>query len=249
MAIYRLELNKKLLLEVPEDERNLFFAIAHLQNEIGFSINSVAWSKFVGLEDKNEMEGQIALNFFYLKILAGKLHEGWQLLNKYLFSNKELSLYFNEKSKKDGLECLKRLKKYFSKANAVSNIRNELSFHYNPTELSKHLDAMKDNLSLYLSDENLSNTIYYFAEALSSWAALSKFSNSQNKNPLKIIVEELIEVAGDFSIFNMNFMKVIINKYNPDIWKDVGKEIKITGLRHFKDIRIPAFVDTSKGYI
>ena len=168
---------------------------------------------------------------------------------KYLFSNKELSLYFNEKSKKDGLECLKRLKKYFSKANAVSNIRNELSFHYNPTELSKHLDAMKDNLSLYLSDENLSNTIYYFAEALSSWAALSKFSNSQNKNPLKIIVEELIEVAGDFSIFNMNFMKVIINKYNPDIWKDVGKEIKITGLRHFKDIRIPAFVDTSKGYI
>lgn len=249
MAIYRIELNKEILLGIPEDERNLFLAIAHLQNEIGFSINSVAWSKYVGIEDENEMEGQLALNFFYLKILAGKLHEGWQLLNRYLFSNKKLSLYFNQKSKQDGVESLKRLKKYFSKANAVSNIRNELSFHYNPTELSKHLETKEDKLSLFLSDENLSNTIYYFAEILSSWAVLSKVSNSHNKNPLGIIIEELMAVATDFSILNMNFMEMIIDKYKPDIWKNVEKEIKINGLRHFKDVRIPAFVDTSKGYI
>lgn len=247
MAIYRAKLNKDAMLRIPEKERNIFFALAHLQNEIRFSIDSVAWSKFSDHEDENEFEGQLALNFFYLRILAGKLHEGWQLLNKHLFNNKDLSIDFNNKGSKEGTECLNSIKAYFSKNNTISDIRNKLSFHYNPVELASHLEIMKDNLSLYLSSENGANTIYYFAEALANWAVISKLKNYKNLNPVKEIIEELIEVAGNFSIFIVHFMSYVIRKYEPDIWDERAEKIIIKDLKTFKSIRIPAFTDTSNG--
>jgi hypothetical protein len=248
MSIYRIDLDKEVFLKIPEDERNLFVAIAHLQNEISFSINGVAWSRFNDLTNNDEMKGQIVLNLYYLKILSGKLHEGWQLLNKHFFSNKKISCYFNENSSPKGLTSLKNIKNYFSKNNAISNIRNKLSFHYNPSDITRHLEKINDPLSLYMSDENLSNTIYYFAEVLSSWAALSEFDNFLEDNPLKVINKELIEISTEFSVFNNHFLKVIINKYKPEIWEDKGSKIEIHGLKHFKEARIPAFIDTSKGY-
>ena len=43
-----------------------------------------------------------------------------------------MSREFNEKGGKDANQALKDLKVYFSSKNAISDIRNNLSFHYKP---------------------------------------------------------------------------------------------------------------------
>lgn len=248
MIVFRAKLKKEKLLEIPEIERNLFISIAHLQNEIKFSLYGVLWTHDFSSENEAIVQSQIALNFFYLRVLAGKLHEGWQLLIKHFFANQNLSIEFNSKGSREALNALKELKKYFSKNNAISEIRNNLSFHYNPGDLLKPINDMKDALDLYISKDNGANTLYYFAEALANWAVISKVDNPENINPLKLINSELTSIAKLFNNFNELFMSFIIKKYKPEIWDGVAEEVVLENLMKFKEVRIPLFTDTSDGF-
>jgi len=153
MNIYRARLNKNTLQEVPEAERKLFVTIAHLQNEIRFALYGVVWSHDFTSENEIEVHGQISINFFYLKILAGKLNEGWQLIQTYHNSTKSIALDFNSNGDEEAIRLLKEIKNYFSKNNAIHDIRN-LSFHYSPDDLIKQLEEMPDKLDMYIAKEN-----------------------------------------------------------------------------------------------
>lgn len=249
MTVFQAKLKKDKLLEIPENERNLFIGLAHLQNEIRFSLYGVVWTHDFSSSNEAIVQAQIAFNFYYLRILAGKLHEGWQLLQKHFYSHQTLSIEFNSTGSEEACNALKELKKYFSKKNALSEIRNNLSFHYNPKDLLKQIKEMKDELDLYVSKENDANTLYYFAEALANWAVISKIDNPDNLNPLELIISELTSIAKVFNTFNNLFMSFIINKYKPEIWEGVAVEITLENLMRFKDIHIPLFTDTSDGFI
>jgi hypothetical protein len=249
MTVFRAKLKKEKLLEIPEIERNLFISLAHLQNEIRFSLYGVVWTHDFSSENEAIVQSQIAFNFFYLRILAGKLHEGWQLLQKHFFSNQTLSIEFNSNGSEEARNALKELKKYFSKKNAISEIRNNLSFHYNPGDLLKPINEMKEDLDLYISKDNDANTLYYFAEALANWAVISKVDNPENLNPLELINGEVTSIAKIFNTFNKLFMSFIIKKYKPEIWDGVAEKVVLENLTKFREVHIPLFTDTSDGFI
>jgi hypothetical protein len=249
MKIYKGKLNKAKLLQISEAERKLFIAIAHLQNEIRFSLYGVVWSHDFSSNNDAVVQGQISLNFFYLKILAGKLHEGWQLLQKYYFTNKVLSTDFSANGSKEAVDLLKSLGKYFGRTNLISEIRNNLSFHYSPDDLDNQLENLPEDLELYIAKENDANTLYYFAEALANRGVLAKLNYDDNFNPFEAIYSELITIAKKFNKFNMLYMKYLIRKYSPEIWDGAAEEIELKGLVKFLDVRIPLFTDTMDGFI
>lgn len=249
MKVYRGRLNKAKLLEIPEAERKLFVAIAHLQNEIRFSLYGVVWSHDFSSSNDVVVHGQISLNFFYLRILAGKLHEGWQLLNKHYFTHKGLNTDFNSNGSEEAVKLLKELGKYFGRTNAISEIRNNLSFHYSPNDLAKHIENLPEDLDLYIAKENDANTLYYFAEALANRGVLAKLNYDKNSNPLDAIYSELIAIAKKFNKFNMLYMKYIIKKHSPEIWDGAAEEIELQELVKFSDVHIPLFTDTTDGFI
>jgi len=249
VTIYRARLNKEALQKIPEPERKLFVAIAHLQNEIRFALYGVVWSHDYNSENEVEVQGQISINFFYLKILAGKLSEGWQLIQKYYNGNKSIACDFNANGSDKGLVLLKELKQYFSKSNPIHDIRNSLSFHYSPDDLIKEIAGTPDDFDLYISKENDANTLYYFAEILSNRAALTKLDIPSDTNPLDAINAELLGVAKKFNMFNMLYMKYVVGKYSPDIWDCPAEKVEIEGLPEFSKIRIPLFTDTSNGFL
>ena len=181
MGIYKSKLNKEALSKIPELERNLFLTIAHLQNEIHFSLYGVVWTCDFTSNNDEIIKGQIAFQFFYLRVLAGKIHEGWQLLNKHYFPNKELSLNFNENGSDEGPLILKEVGKYFGKKNAISEIRNNFSFHCSPDELGHHVKDMPEELEMYIAKENDANTLYYFAKASANWGVLSKLDYTRSE--------------------------------------------------------------------
>lgn len=249
MSIYRARLNKEALQKIPEAERKFFITIAHLQNEIRFSLYGVVWSHDFTSENEVEIQGQISINFFYLKILAGKLSEGWQLIQSYYNGNKSIALDFNSNGSEEAKSLLKEIKKYFSKNNAIHDIRNNFSFHYSPDDLINQLDETPDKLDMYISEENDANTLYYFAEILSNRAVIEKLDFSDEVNPIEAIYDELIRVAKKFNKFNILYMKYVVGKYSPDIWEDSAEPIEIENLTEFSKVRIPIFTDTSNGFI
>jgi hypothetical protein len=249
MSVYRAKLNKEKLLKIPESERKLFLAIAHLQNEIRFSLYGVVWTHDFSSNNDAIVHGQLSFNFYYLRILAGKLYEGWQLLKKHYFSHNNLTIDFNSNGSKEAIGILKELSKYFSKKNAISRIRNNLSFHYSPDDLSQHLAEMPDELDMYIAKENDANTLYYFAEALANRGVLSKLDYQDNTNPIEAINAELIGIAKNFNKFNMLYMKYIISKHSPEIWEGAAEKMELEGLMKFSSIRIPLFTDTTSGFV
>ena len=249
MKVYRGRLNKAKLLEIPEAERKLLVTIAHLQNEIRFSLYGVVWSHDFSSNNDVVVHGQISLNFFYLRILAGKLHEGWQLLQKHYFPNKDLNTDFNSNGNEEAVILLKELGKYFGKTNAISEIRNNLSFHYSPDDLAKHIEKLPEDLDLYIAKENDANTLHYFAEALANRGVLAKLNYGENVNPLEAIYAELITIAKKFNKFNMLYIKYAIGKYSPEIWDGAVREVELQGLVKFPKVRIPLFTDTTDGFI
>lgn len=249
MNIYRGKLSKEVLLSIPENERKLFICIAHLQNEIRFSLYGVIWTHDFSSNNDAVVQGQIAYNFFHLRVLAGKIHEGWQLLTRHYFSNKELSIEFNENGSEEALSILSELGKYFGKKNAISEIRNNLSFHYSPDELSSQLHEIPEEMDMYIAKENDANTLYYFAEALANRSVISKLGYPDDVNPFDAINNELIGVSKKINKFNMLYMKHVIKRYSPEIWDGMAEEVKFEGLMKFSEVRIPLFTDTSEGFI
>jgi hypothetical protein len=249
VTIYRARLNREALQNIPEAERKVFVAIAHLQNEIRFALYGVVWTHNYNSENEVEIQGQISINFFYLKILAGKLNEGWQLIQNYFNSNKTIASDFTANGGDEGVSLLKELKQYFGKSNPIHDIRNNVSFHYSPDDLIKEIPETPDSLDVYISKENDANTLYYFAEVLSNRAAITKLNVPSDKNPLDAINTELLGVAKRFNRFNMLYLKYVVGKYSPGIWDSPAEIVEIEGLPEFSKIRIPMFTDTTNGFV
>lgn len=249
MAVFKAQLNKETLSKIPKLERDLFVAIAHLQNEIRFSLYGVVWTHDFSSHNDAILAGQIAFNFFHLRGLAGKIHAGWQLLQKNYFPNKELSVDFCEKGNDETRLLLKELGKYFGKKNAISEIRNKFSSHYSPEELGRYVINMPDELEMYIAKENDANTLYYFAEVSAILGVLSKLSYPETVNPIEAINDELIGVAKKFNKFNVLFIKYVIEKYSPEIWEGEPKEVEFDSLPKFSDVSIPMFTDTTDGFV
>lgn len=150
MNIYRGRLNKAELLSLPDHERKLFCAIAHLQNEINILLRAVLWSSDFSSDNEAEIQGQVSTSLFFVKLLAGKLREGWTLLEKFFFSHKSLSNDFRAHASLKQKEALEALSRYFGKANVIHDVRTDFAFHYSPEDLDAFLQQRLTN-SIFIS--------------------------------------------------------------------------------------------------
>ncbi|WP_440874060.1 hypothetical protein [Thalassotalea sp. PLHSN55] len=245
MDIYKNSINKEALLSLPEHERDFFISIAHIQNEIRFALYGVIRTNDFSSSNEMIVEGQIAYNFYHLKILAGKLHEAWQYLNKKYFNNREFSQNFIEFSGELGQETLKKVTTYFGQQkSAVSLIRDKLAFHYSPEDLVMHLENINDDLNIYISKTNDINTLYYFAEAIVNRTVLSSVKNKCGANPIKAINEDVIGLAGSFNQLNLLFIKFFTSKYKDNIFNTESENMNCDELTLFETEKIPFFTNT-----
>lgn len=192
------------------------------------------------------VEGQIAYNFYHLKILAGKLRESWLLVKKIYFTKKNLSTEFNAFLENKDQECLNYLKKYFDggSKSAINLIRDKLAFHYSPEHLVLHLPKIQDELSLYISEGNDLNTLYYFAEAIVNRTVLSAIETEEDENPIEAMNKEIITVASNFNKLNLLFLKFMTAKHKDKIFKTACEEMQCDELVSFEDVKIPFFTQT-----
>lgn len=245
MKIIRGRLDKGEALKIPDRERDVFLTIAHIQNEISILLRLVLWSSDFSSSNEAVTQGQISVNLFLVKLLAGKLYEGWVFLTKHFFTCKSLAKNFNEIATSAQKTHLDVLKQYFKKDNLVSKVRNNYAFHYSPTELGSTLKNIPDELDLYVEEEGNFNTLYYFAEILANSAVLNLINPTDKVDALEKLENEVITIAKSFVKFGQSYMSCVIKRYSPKIWKESAKLVEFEKLPNFFDIQLPWFTDTS----
>lgn len=247
MEIFRGQLKKDELLLIPDSERELLVAVAHLQNEIRFLLRAVLWSTDFSSDNESTVHGQVSLSMFFTKLLAGKLREGWELLQACYFSKQEISMDFEKNGSSEALAALAELKRYFGKSNLLHRLRNDHSFHFSPTEIQRELEETTDDLDMYVEKDTDANTLYYFAEVLANRAAIKSTGLEFGPEALGQLNAEVTSVAGMYSRMNNGLIHYVLSKYKPGIWKGSAQLVKFEELPSYAAFRFPWFADTSDG--
>ncbi len=245
MKIFVAKLSKEKLKLAPPAERSFFLVMAHLVNEINALNKLIFWSHEYPTQNSAEKNGEVSLTFILLRLLAGKLNEGNELLRKKFYGSKISKDYAPALSQK-GQEALNQIKRYFSGTNCVTHIRNNYAFHYSPEELDAVLPTVPEELEIYVSDGGGANTLYYFAEVLANRAILRTIDDKDGYSAYKKLVKDLPMVAGWFINFAESLLVEFISKYEENIWDGFAEEVQFDTLPSITDIKIPWFTETGE---
>ncbi len=238
MTVYKVQFSKSELSKLPEDEQIFLIQLAHFLNEVSMLHKCLVISGN-GLSTSNEIErqGQVSLVLFFLRLLAGKLKEGWEMLQKDYFGSK-LSRYYEKELPQMGSDSLKKLKKYFAGKNVINFVRDEFSFHYGKGEIKKVLDKASDAdiFEMTLSEE--ATSLYAFGDFMVHKAIFEYLSPSHIERSLKKLMDEVVrDVSKWFLDFGGECLLITVKKLNIDHGK-----IEIPDPPFLRDLKMPYFV-------
>ncbi|GBE00416.1 hypothetical protein BMS3Abin07_02467 [bacterium BMS3Abin07] len=242
MDIKKITITKKQFDLLPEKEKVFFVQLGHLQNEITTLTKLLIFS-----ETKSETEvikkAYTMQKLLIAKLSIGKLHEGWDLLQKNFFGS-GLSKKYEPKLPPQGLTYLKNLKKYFGGKKLVSDIRNNFSFH-NPSfdEISKQLKAIPGDTEFQVFlGKDYATTNYYMAEEIVLNTMLNYVKKTTLQDAMNEIFKDLAEVSGWFIGFGGYCMVVLLDEFmGPGELK--METLEVEGQGKVKEITIPFFVE------
>lgn len=218
IEIHRVIFSKKRLADMPKEERVLLLLMGHATNEIN------VLSKFILMMRKDDPPTQIedlaegGQIFIVMRLLIGKLHEGWELFRARAQSNKDIAKKYLQNMNEDGTAAGKVLNNYFGKKNAVTEIRNKVAFHYKDKNdlIEMNFQRLPDTepWEFYLSKTH-GNTFYYASEMVATGSAISiagKIDENEQANLADDIqaFSELSNVVLDISRHLTTLFSVLI---------------------------------------
>jgi hypothetical protein len=242
MDIKKITISKKQFNLLPEKEKVFFVQLGHLQNEINTLVKLLLFSE--GKYDTDVIKKAYTMQKSLIaRMSIGKLHEGWNLLQKSFFGS-GLSKKYEPKLPLQGQKSLKALKKYFGGKNLISDIRNNFSFH-SPSldEIEKQISAIPEDTEFQLFlGEDYATTNYYMAEEIVLNAMLNHVKKTTLQDAMNEIFSDLAKVSGWFVGFSGHCMVVLLDEFmGPDKLKMESIEVESQG--KIKDITIPFFVE------
>ena len=241
IVVYRFVFDKLKLSSVPQQERLLFFALGHLANEINALNKQVLWCFKPDAEPPVVARAQVSLGLMYLRLLAGKLKEGYLLLQRhYLPGQPSLATVYDRCLLPDARNALTFLKRYFGKGNNVDTVRTHYSFHYSPEELEAGIALVPDDLELFVSQMQ-GNTFYYASEVLANQAMIRAVdAGAEAQDVFGQLVQEIRDVARHSIGFAGGFMAAFSSRHK-DIWVGPGEPIELSQLVTLRSFQVPWF--------
>jgi hypothetical protein len=230
VSLYRLD--REVLLAAPSAERNFFLAAAHAANELNLLRKLAIWTGNVRGE-LPIMHGQISQGLILLRILAGKLNESHELLQK-SFYGAQLSKVYHSDLDADAKASLKEVSRYFGRENVLHHTRN-LAFHYSAKDIGDALERLDPAADLYLYvAPRFTNTLYFFSEAIAAAAMLGEVS----EETFTRFMDELVHISNSFIIFFDAFIYAFSQRHRVVVSKS---NVEMPELPTFEDIQIPWF--------
>lgn len=228
------------MLQIGEEELNLLLSLGHLHNEINSLTRLQFWSS--GIPDKvgPKADGRQTYILFFLRLLGGKIFEGWKILGQFFFGtglSQQYELIFD----KEVIETLDSLKKYFGKKNPVEIIRNNFAFHYSPNEFSKSISNSDKPLTLYLQQAFAPNTLFFFSEVIVEQSMQDKFDENNVPRTIINLMGEFLDVGVDFLVVIDGIVEAIIKSGDLELRIKDNEEIELKDILPLKEIQLPWF--------
>jgi len=242
VRLSKVELDRNELLELSDDELTFFLAFGDHANEINAVTKLMYWAGGEDAAASPQAHGRQTMLVFLLRILGGKLFEGWQLLQKTLLKREMGRDVIPQLDERIGTH-LEALKKYFGRENAAEVIRNKFGFHYSAEKLVQALADSDDPLLMYMDGEAAPNTLFYFSEVAIVDAMIGALREKGLERTLSDLVSEFFELAVSFSQVADGVMDVLIKHHVGDMRSAPPELIDIEPFPKFEEISIPWFVD------
>ncbi len=241
MQIQKMTFLKEDLAAVEEKERIFFIGTAHISNEINVLSKLFQWAIS---RPTSEIERRVMLTQGLMlgRLLNGKLYECWRFLEKAFFGA-QVSKIYSPILSGDATEALKELKAYFSSNNVIATVRNEFSFHYDPTHFGTGYNALENDvlLEIYLAEQN-ANTIFSFADDIVGRGMIDAINSTDKSKAMDSFMTETSRISGLISVFLGSCMRLAIDR-NLSHKKTGVDVITLSGLQNWSDIRIPYFTN------
>ena len=247
MRVLRVSISRDKLLATPPAERALFLALGHLSNEITALNKLMLWASETTPRNDAESDGRLAIVLILIRILTGKLKEGWELLRKAHFGS-AVSRTYHSQLPPEGKEAIDRIKEYFSSKNLVSEVRDSFSFHYPSRHLDEALPRIPESLHMYMEEGGTSNNLYYHAELAAANAMLALAVTDEDPIGYLRLHEEVATIARQFALATDHLMTLFVRLYGRTIWEGPPEEVTFGTLPRLLDVRIPWFTDPSDAY-
>ena len=235
MIAYRFCIERKLLDAAPENERALFLMLGHFSNQSAILGKWVAWCGPVDGLSELESKGRVAQAMMVITLLAAKLNEGWELLQKQFFGS-GVSKEYAAKLEIGAQGALKELGRYFGKENVIRTCRDEYAFHYDPNAVKAHYTTLPagEETDFYLCEFSGCN-LFHVAEMAASHALLEELGKGDRRAGMELLIDETLKVLTWFQVFIASFATVFLDRIGaPD-----GTPNEMSGLPAFDNVSVP----------
>lgn len=247
MEVRVIPVKKSHLDKIPDMERAFYLHVGHLRNEITILYKLLTWTN--NNQDAHQIMKTVNTyqSLMMVRMLAGKLWEGWELVNKAYFATK-VSQVIDSKLSPASKEALKELKSYFGKKNIISMVRNQFAFHYSPQHIRDQLEEVEDTDQLEIYMTALSNNIFYqFSETIANSAMLRAVDESDYMAALEKLVLEVMKVASTFMTFCDGCLEHMMKKYLAKKRKWVHwNTVELTNLPRHNEPQLPFFARSAR---
>ena len=244
MKIRRIALSKDTLLKMESVERAFLLLAGHMQNELN-SVHKVFAFCLQNrpAESVSSIEGLAngTQAMIYARMLAGKLCEAWQVLDKAFFGTK-LSKRIEPKLHPVAQDALEKIKTYFGKTNAIFKVRNAFAFHYSMDEFSTHWEeAANESPFEIVLGGTVGNNLYLASEVVVNLALLKAINPNDRNEALRKFFDEVQSVASGFTAFLEGTILAILEEQSRAGLATLGREEEIFPTCSCNEVALPFF--------
>ena len=245
MKLYKVNLSKAELLSIPEKDLKFFIQLMNLYNDVSILQKLMVISGNSRKEaSQNIIVGRSlsSQGLFFLRIQAGKLYEGWNMLSTHFFNNKTFSQEYNKKGSSESKKSFYKLKRFFGKDNLLENIRNNYAFHYSKKSSNNMVKQIKNApdseiFEIYFSKE-YGNCFFSIAQDLLNTSILEDIEPDNWPKAMNDFFQKIIDTTKYFLDFLQDCIRVIFKKYLEKNYEI----IEIPEPLSINDITLPFFV-------
>jgi hypothetical protein len=242
--LHRIDLTREQLDRIPDGERRLLVLVAHASNELNALAKLFHFAAGSAADDGLTSQAETMQAMVLARILTGKIHEFWQLLQNSFFGA-QLSREYQPLLDTDSAIALKELKMYFGKENLVALVRNKFAFHYAGDQIDAGYAALVDGdpLEIYLAKHN-ANTLFSFAETIVGRSMLEAIRPGDPVGAFESLVAETSKLVGYIAEVSAGVMVVCVQRHiGANLYELGAKVISVDAVPDSQGVRIPFFTD------
>ncbi|MCF8150731.1 MAG: hypothetical protein K9K30_16635 [Burkholderiaceae bacterium] len=167
LALRKYVLSPQEVSAIPDADRALMIWCGQIHDELMTFLGARRAVANTSTDSATELEAKVAQELAIAKVVAGKLWEGWALLEKGFFGN-SLSKRYEPLLDPGTKESLGALKKYFRHSPRLYALRNSYAFHYDYDALKTLPDGWDhapDDLHFYVGPVP-AQSLFFLSEAI-----------------------------------------------------------------------------------